>query len=239
MKSLFLFLMTLVSISTFAQEKQAVIDPNAQKRVLNAPFNAITVSDGIEIYLTQGNEESIAVSASDEKYMAQFKTVVESGTLKIYYDNSGIHWGLNDKRKLKAYISFKSINKIQASGGAFVTLEGMSQFNALDMKFTAGSYFTGNMKAVDLTVEQNSGSEINITGRADKIKVTVSSGATFKGYDLATDYCDAQATSGAGVRITVNKELSAKATTGGGIRYKGSGVIRDVNIHTGGVVKKA
>jgi hypothetical protein len=33
--------------------------------------------------------------------------------------------------------------------------------------------------------------------------------------------------------------LNAKANSGGGIRYKGNAVIKDLNVNSGGVVKKA
>ncbi|MEO7534887.1 MAG: DUF2807 domain-containing protein, partial [Ferruginibacter sp.] len=85
---------------------------------------------------------------------------------------------------------------------------------------------------------QNSGAAIDITGKAGNLKVDVSSGAIFNGYDLAVDYCDAKATSGGSVRVNVNKELSVKANSGGGIRYKGAGVIKDMNVSSGGIVKK-
>jgi hypothetical protein len=239
MKKLILSLVTLITVTAFAQEKTVVTDANAQKRTLTGSFTAITVTDGVDLYLTQGNEESVAVSASEQKYMDRFKTEVENGTLKIYFDNSGINWALNDKRKLTAYVSFKTLEKLHASGGADVKLQGAVNAENLDLKFTSGAAFEGNLKVKDLTVEQNSGSAINISGNAEKINVEVSSGAVFKGYDLAVDYCDAKASSGGGVRITINKELSAKANSGGGVRYKGNGVIKDINVNSGGSVKKA
>ncbi|MGF2414111.1 MAG: head GIN domain-containing protein, partial [Ferruginibacter sp.] len=220
-------------------DKTVIADANAQKRTLNDSFNGISVSDGVDLYLTQGSEESVAVSASEEKYMERFKTEVENGILKIYFDNKGLNWAVNDKRKLKAYVSFKTLEKLHASGGADVKMQGSLDANNLDIKFTSGSAFNGKLIAKELTVEQNSGSAINISGTADKIKIDISSGAVFKGYDLTVEYCDAKASSGGGIRITINKELSAKATSGGGVKYKGDGVIKEINVNSGGSVKKA
>ena len=239
MKKLFLSLVTLITVAAFAQDKTVIADANAQKRTINASFTGINVSDGVDLYLTQGSEESVAVSASEEKYMERFKTEVENGTLKIYFDNKGLNWAVNDKRKLKAYVSFKTLEKLHASGGADVKIQGSLDVNNLDIKFTSGSAFNGKLIAKELTVEQNSGSAINISGTADKIKIDISSGAVFKGYDLAVEYCDAKASSGGGIRITINKELSAKATSGGGVKYKGDGVIKEINVNSGGSVKKA
>ena len=108
MKKLFLSLVTLITVAAFAQDKTVIADANAQKRTINASFTGINVSDGVDLYLTQGSEESVAVSASEEKYMERFKTEVENGTLKIYFDNKGLNWAVNDKRKIKANVTFKT-----------------------------------------------------------------------------------------------------------------------------------
>lgn len=122
---------------------------------------------------------------------------------------------------------------------ASVTVKGSMTADNLDMKFTSGAEFDGQVNAKQIVVDQNSGSEVNIAGKADKLNIEVSSGASFKGYDMTVDFCDAEASSGGDVKITINKELSAKANSGGGIRYKGAGLIRDININSGGIVKKA
>lgn len=238
MKKLFLSLVTFISFAAFAQDSKVISDPNAKVRTLTGSFTAISVSSGVDLYLTQGNEESIAVSASDEKYMARFKTEVENGTLKIYYDNKGVTWTAHENRKLKAYVSFKTLQKLNGSSGSEVTVKGSISADNLDMKFTSGSGFEGEISAKQLNVEQNSGSDISISGKADKLTIDVNSGSSFKGYGLTVDYCNAEASSGAEVKITINKELSAKANSGGGIRYKGEALIRDINISSGGAVKR-
>ena len=237
MKRILLSLITLISLSVFAQDIPAK-DPSATERTLGASFSAITITDGIDVYLTQGQSESVAVTASDEKYMAHFKTEVDHGTLKIYYDKNGINYGFNEKRKLKAWVTFKNIDKLQVTGGASVKSAGTIDADKLDMRLASGSHFTGKINAKELDVDQSAGSGVTISGRADKIKVEGSSGSIFKGFDLEVDYCDAKASSGAGVHITINKELNAKASTGGGIKYKGTALIKDVNISSGGTVKK-
>src|SRR4051812_38948688 len=102
MKKFLLSILTLVSFAAFAQDAPAK-DPGATERALSGSFSAITVTDGIDLYLSQGQSESVAVTSSDEKYLARFKTEVEGGTLKIYYDNKGINFAFNEKRKLKVW----------------------------------------------------------------------------------------------------------------------------------------
>jgi hypothetical protein len=238
MKKIILSLLTIISLHSFAQDA-VVNDANAEKRTLSGSFSAIKVSDGIDLYLSQGNEESIAVSASEQKYLDRFKTVVDNGVLKIYYDNSTMIWNGNEKRKLKAYVSFKTLERLQASSGASVDAKNTFKLDKLEMHFSSGAQFNGEVNIGDMNVDQNSGSEINITGSAEKLKVDLSSGALFKGYELNAEYCEAKASSGGEVRINVNKELAAKASSGGGIKYRGNASITDLNVSSGGVVKKS
>ena len=103
-----LLLMSVVFVAT--AQKTVINDANAEKR--NVPgFTGISVSSAIDIYLTQGNEDAIAVSASETRYRDRIKTEVKDGVLTIWYDNEGFHWSTGHK-KMKAYISFKNINKL-------------------------------------------------------------------------------------------------------------------------------
>ncbi len=237
MKKLFLLLFLFFSIAAIAQDTDPDKDENAQKRAFNGSFSTIIISDGIDLILTQGNEETITVSATDQKYLPQLKTEVENGILKIYLKSHSIKWVKSERTKLKAYISFKTLEKLVCSSGVVVIVKSKLDLADLEMNFTSGSVFTGELNAKQLSVEQSSGAVINISGKAEKIIIKLSSGANFKGFELAVNYCDAIASSGAGVKITVNKELNAKASSGAGIHYKGEALIRDLNVSSGGIVK--
>lgn len=234
-KLLFVFL--LAGITAAAQDK-IISDENAVKREVKS-FHAIKVSDGIDLIVTQGNAEAVAVSASEIKYRERIVTEVENGTLKIYYDRESNWYSNNSSRKkLKAYVSFKELDMLKGIAGADITVDGSIDVSKLDINLSSGASFTGKVAVKDLSVDQSSGSGSNFTGKVTNLTVETSSGAIFRGFDLATDYCTAKASSGASVRVTVNKELSAKASSGGGIHYKGNGVIRDVDTGSGGSVSR-
>lgn len=236
MKKLLFSLITILSLSAFAQDN-TINDANATKRSLSGSFAAISVSSGINLYLSQGNEESLAVSASEQKYLDRLITEVVNGTLKIYYDNKGADWKPGNK-KLKAYVSFKTLQRLNVSSGSDALVNGNINADDFDLDVSSGADFKGAITAKTLSVDVSSGASINISGKSDKLKVDVSSGADFKGYDLVTDYCDASASSGAGVHVTINKELNAKASSGGDIKYKGTALIRDIKTSSGGSVKR-
>ncbi len=238
MKKLLFCLLTFLTVAVFAQETR-INDANAVSRTISGTFNAISVSSGIDLYITQGNEELLAVSASEQKYLDRLKTEVVNGTLKIYYNNKGVTWKSGEKKYLKAYVSFKTLVKLNASAGSEVSVNGNINTEKFDLNVSSGAVFTGAIQVKELYTDLSSGAAVKISGKADKLDVDVSSGAEFKGYDLVVDYCSASASSGAGVHVTINKELSAHASSGADIRYKGTALIRDIKVSGGAAVKKA
>ena len=86
-------------------QKQLVVDADAELRVVSGNFSAVKVSGGIDLYLSQSDEQALAVSASDDKFKQGLKTVVENGQLNIFAEGD---WSLNMRnKKLIVYISFK------------------------------------------------------------------------------------------------------------------------------------
>jgi len=229
------FLGSLILTSAISQNK-VINDKNAQKRDVKN-FHGIRVSNGIHLYLSQGNEEAVAVSASEEEYTHRIKTIVEDGILKIYYDNGNHSWH-NDGKRLRAYVSFKTIDQLKGNSGAEVEVDGTIKSSDLNFDFSSGASFSGRVESNSLKVEQNSGAETQISGTTGNLRVEASSGSNFKGYDLETESCDANTSSGATLKVTVKKELTASASSGGQIYYKGSGVIRDISTSSGGEVSR-
>ncbi|MEI9911677.1 MAG: DUF2807 domain-containing protein [Bacteroidota bacterium] len=78
-----------------------------------------------------------------------------------------------------------------------------------------------------------------ITGTATNLDVDASGASSFKGFDLSTDYCNVKASGASGIKITVNKELSATASGASDIDYKGTGVIRDIKTSGASSISRA
>ncbi len=224
-------------LTTAVVAQKTVNDPNAEKRNLSG-FHSIEVSGGIDLLLSQGNE-TVVVSAATKEYRDKIMTKVENGVLKIWFEwqrSNGlkIDWG---NRKLKAYVSFKSLEKLNASGGSDVNVDGSISVPKLALGISGGSDFEGKVDVADLNVEASGGSDVSISGRSQKISVEVSGGSDFNGYDLTADVANVEASGGSDVEITVNKELSASASGGSDVHYKGNGTIRDVKSN-GSSIKK-
>ena len=86
----------------------------------------------------------------------------------------------------------------------------------------------GKIDAKKLSFDISGASDATISGNAADLKVDASGASDFKGFDLVTNYCTAQASGASSVNITVNKELSAHASGASSVRFKGEGLIRDI-----------
>jgi len=227
----------LAGMMAIAQNPKVITDPNAQKRTVSS-FHGVTVQSGIDLYLNQGGDEAVAVSAGDPEYRDRIVTVVEGGILHIYLDDK-FHWNWGwGNRKLKAYVSCKELDQLKASGGSDVYIDEAIKSQRLELHFSGGSDLHGKLQVGELTVGQTGGADVYISGSAAQLYVHVSGGSDFHGYDLAVDDCHAQASGGSDVYVTVNKELDATASGGSDIHYRGSGSVRESHTNGSGSVSR-
>jgi hypothetical protein len=214
-------------------QEKTFYDANAEKRTVGS-FQTIKVFDGIDLYIMQGTEEGVVVSATEIAQRDKMKTVVENGELKISLEG-GWNW---KNRKLKAYVSVKSLEKLRASGGSDIIVQGELKADKLSLVLTGGSDFKGQVAVKDLTIDQSGGSDVSIKGNAVNVKIDASGGSDFKGFDLVAEYAIIQASGGSDAAITVNKEMAAEASGGSDVNYKGSPVIKYKSASGGGSVTK-
>src|SRR6186713_677265 len=228
MKKIQVMLMAmLVSAVLFAQ---TINDPNAEPRNLSGGFHAIKISNAFTVYISQGNEDAVAISASKAEYKAKIITKVENGVLIIRFDEDKKFWkGWNgDKQKLTAYISIKKIDRLDVSGACDVYFEEGLSAEGLSVDLSGASDIKGKIEAKTLKVDISGASGATISGNAATLDIEASGASDFKGYELVTNYCDARASGASSVNITVNKELNANASGASSVRFKGEGLIRDI-----------
>lgn len=224
MKKFLTVVIAAIFSSTLFAQQPTIKDENVQAREVKA-FHSIRVSHAFDVYLTQSNEEGLAVSASDQKYIDQIKTEVRDGELHIWVDGK-MRWG--GKMKLKAYVSFKNIDKLNVSGACDVRIIGTLKANDLEVKLSGASDIDGRIEANKLSFNLSGASDVKISGSATKVNIDGSGASSFKGFDFKVDYCDAHVSGASDIKITVNKELSARASGASDINYKGEGMIRDI-----------
>ena len=237
MKKIMTALLLVTSLQLVHAQRTIINDENAEKRTISA-FTAISVAGGVDIYLTQGNEDGIAVSATETKYRDRIRTEVRDGILTIWYDNDGMHWP-NGNKKLKAYVSFKNINSLKATGASDVIINGTLKAASLDLKLAGASDMKGAVDIEKLTARISGASDMMVKGKVGMLDIDASGASDLKDFDLVVQTCEAQASGASDIKITVEKEISASATGASDIVIRGNGVIKKMSKSGASSVKKS
>jgi hypothetical protein len=231
MKKIITLLSTAFLLSTgFAQK--TIHDANAEPRNVSG-FHAIEVSGGIDLYLTNG-DEAVAVSSKDKETRDRIITEVKDGVLKIYWKREG---KFNFRTaSSKVYVSFKTLDRLSASGGSDVKVDGVLKSNSLRINVSGGSDLSAKVEAGSLNLDQSGGSDVDLSGTVTDIKIEASGGSDFSGYDLHADNCVITASGGSDVNITVNKEFYAEASGASDVNWKGKATVKGAKASGAGSV---
>ena len=195
-------------------------------------FDAIKVSRGMNVYISQGNENRILVKA-DENLLEFIETDIDNNTLKISTSQ-----GIRKASSKKVFVTVREIKSIRSLAGSNVFSE--TQLNAKDLALSgsAGSNIKVDVNAENLDVSASAGSNVKISGNANSFVGKASAGSNIKAEDLKTTDCDVKTSSGANIWIHVSDELLANANSGGNIFYFGNPEHIDVSSSSGGNIIK-
>ncbi len=237
MKQLFAGLLMMVAgiATTYAQE--VVFDENAEIRT-TGDFTGIDLSGSLSLYLSQGDENAIAISAGEEKYNSKIKTEVKNGILKISVDGgfwNGMGW---TNKKLKAYVSIKKLQSLDVSGASLVSISGILSADDLKIDISGASEIKGALNVNNLNIDISGASVARLTGKVNNALVDASGACKLGTTDLEIGQCKADASGASAIRLTVTKEFNASASGGAHIYYKGNPSVIKANSSAGATIKQ-
>lgn len=214
-----LFIACFVTLNVAAQSSRSINVKN---------FNGVAVSNGIDLFLSQGNTESVVIKGQEDV----IKDVViaqEGSNLTIKY-KEGVNWSrLFRGTQIQVYVSVKKLNSIAASGGSDVETQNTINTDKMSIRSSGGADLDLNIVCKDISISSSGGSDINLKGSADNMVLNTSGGSDVDAFDFKVNYARANTSGGSDVSIFVNKGLTANATGGSDITYKGSAALKKVS----------
>ncbi len=193
-------------------------------------FESIEVSAGLDLILIQDSVIKVVVEA-DENLQKIIKTEVSHGKLKIYPET-----GIRHAASKKVFVTIKNINSLQANSGAGVKSKMELKLKSIDISVSSGADIDLALSASKMRVEGSSGGNVDLSGTVENLDVDGSSGVNINVSDLKSVNCNAGASSGAKLKITVTEKLIAKASSGGQIKVTGDPKEKDIQKSSGGDV---
>lgn len=233
-KIIVLLFLGLASLQSATAQDQVVVDANAILRNVEKDFNKIKVSGSIKLVISQGNDIALALSASEDKYIVDIRTVVENNTLKI--SQAGDSWGSSKNRQLTVYLSVKELVEIQVAGAANVIGSGEIKTEKLKINLSGASQLRADLSVQMLTMDLSGASKAKLNGKAAMLDIECSGASDVNFFELDAETCNATASGASDMEINVSKELNATASGASHIFYKGGAV---ANVKASGVSKIA
>lgn len=185
-------------------------------RTINEPYDAVKVSEGLEVYLTQSDKASIVVEA-DENLQELIIVEVVDNVLKIHAKKN-----IGRATSKKVMVNFKDISSIVSTSGSYINSTNTITGKNLELESSSGSHTDLNIDVNNISCNASSGASINLIGKTKNIEVEASSGSTIKASELVAESGRANVSSGANISVNTTKKLIANASSGGHISYYGN-----------------
>ncbi len=189
-------------------------------------FKGLDVSGSINIEIVKSNtaKADITILKGEE---ANLITQVSKGTLKIKFaKDSGDSWGGGAKARITLYTD--KLESIEVSAGAAVESDVKWSSNNLSLEASSGAriYITSHSGKVKASA--SSGASIILFGTSDSMFASCSSGATVDASGMESQSVVAECSSGGAIKVHSVSSLSAEASSGGSIVYKGNPTDTDI-----------
>ncbi|MCB0374766.1 MAG: DUF2807 domain-containing protein [Sinomicrobium sp.] len=220
------------NIDMMSQGKRGNGHVTDESRSVTENFTVIKASEGLDVYVTQGNKTSIVVEA-DENIIDLIRTDINDGVLRIHTEKR-----IGRAKAKKVHVSLPDITRLTASSGADLESRGVITADNLVLDCSSGADIIVTVKANEVECNASSGSDIRVSGTAETLIADASSGSDIKARDLEVKRCIAEASSGADITVNASEEISASAGSGGDVKYSGSPNVVKKNSSRSGSVKK-
>lgn len=222
--------LTLLIISTSAISLSA----QQNKDISITNFSEVSVSSGIDLYLTQSNSENIRINAHPDL----IKNVIvekEGDNLRIRY-KEGVNWSrLFKNQSIKVYVNYKTLKALSASGGSDVYTQNTLKTDRLSLAASGGSDLKLDVVTKDMEIQASGGSDVDLKGSATNMQLSTSGGSDVNALDFVVDYAKVSSSGGSDANIHVNKALEASASGGSDINYKGNASVKNNSGKSGDV----
>ncbi len=201
-----------------------------ETRNVNEDFTAVSASEGLDVYVTQGGGFDIRIEA-DENIIDLIGTDIRDGELKIHaIENIG-------RATKNIYVTLPEVTGLSASSGSDLRVEGTIETASIRLDASSGADLVATVMADEVEADCSSGADIRVSGRANLFYADASSGSDIKAGDLETRQCHANASSGADIRVYVSESLTADASSGADIHYSGDASVQTKKSVSGSVHK--
>ncbi len=195
-------------------------------------FESLGVSGSFDVYLQKGQEGRIELSV-EENLEPYLETEVSGGTLKVRWKKGA---NIRTTKKTTITVYFEEISGVALSGSGDIISRDQISSETMDIALAGSGDINLDLKVRELTAAVSGSGDIELSGVCKIFDGAVAGSGDIKAYDLKADKGELKISGSGTIHATVEKELSARISGSGNIRYKGSPRIEDIKISGSGNV---
>jgi len=224
MRTYLFYFLTLTSSIGFAQV-------NSETRKVGS-FESIKVGNSIDVRLTQGDKESVLVTAEGVA-LNEVITNISGGVLKIGLDQ----FKFRTKVKVTVKVTYVRLHRIEVSTAASVLADKPIKTESLELEANTASSIEIAIDADKVIIEAATASDVILSGNVRQLNVVTETSSNVDASQLKTNKATAKANTASGIRLFVTEDLTAEAKTAATIRYRGNPARSNTSSTTAGTIK--
>lgn len=211
-----------------------VFNANSQDKLsrLLDHFTGIVVKNGVLVQLVKSDKEMAEIKVQEIE-TGDVITEISGGLLTIRYQAP-----ILSKPKVMVKLYYKELLSISGSGQSEISSTSLMKQESLEVDLESGAKAYLDLDVNLLKSKVSEGAVISADGYAVKQEAFATTGATLSLFDLESDEINVKVTANGKAKLYVEKSLTAEASTGGYISYKGSPEVKTISTSIGGKIEK-
>jgi hypothetical protein len=184
-------------------------------------FDSISFGGSVQLFLEQGNTESLRIEAPDD-LLRRITTNVDGRTLRIKENDRLSFFNFRSPwDKVKVYVTAKDIREVTLSGSGKIT---GANIMATSLHLTVSGSGKAELSNIDVgqLVSTIAGSgDFDVSGKVDSQEVNIAGSGKYRARELQSRVAHVSVAGSGDAEINVSEQLGVTIAGSGDIRYLG------------------
>lgn len=190
-----------------------------------ADFDEIRAELNGEVYISQGESESLVIEA-DEEIMPRLKSEVIAGRLELGLRSWFDIFSLVTHPTIRYWVTVKNLRGAALSGSGKVIVNGPLAAERLRLKLSgSGEFQVPQLETGNLEIDFSGSGKAEIAGKASRIDLGISGSGNMRAEDLECQDARVRISGSSSVRLNVQTRLEVNISGSGEVRYRGQPAI--------------
>ncbi len=193
--------------------------PSIVREVEFDSFSGIANGFSANVYLTQGNSQSVVLHGQ-ANILDNLRMDVDHGVLKIKYDRM-----VHRAARVEIHITVPHLEFISSSGsGQIESVDQFTDLGEMELRISGSGGINFHLDAEKIKGKISGSGGLHLEGTTRELVGSISGSGRLQALDLAADHCDISVSGSGGARVNVGTSLTASVSGSGGVKYQGDDI---------------